>query len=466
LGECHDKDRVVVADRRSPSGWRFRSSYQQAVTAYVAAFGLLPATYRGFQADGFASLKNLLFLDANHVVLGTSNDAHPKDFYAFPIRAGDTIALIPMLAGASMAGRSAVTAGQIGAGVMYLRQLFDTITSNWAVAAPRSAAAKEAKAIALELLGDPAAVDTLAQAQDLATDPIQRLRLAGTRAYVQLKLSVPGDIAGLTRARNLADSLLDTPHGSSVEEASILSAMAALTGRCRSAAMHLGAATRDLQLPVQIPRYVIAASDSMLAYVAMGCTVPASLPSLDWLAAHIQAPGVADSVVARVENALLGQIVRVRFAQDSAWVGKLASTSDYLLAAENEFLHGHAALARDRLSRVARARMGGLAGGLPADAALAEAQLWLAMTDSARALSTLRGSLDDARNYPPMDWSAPSQNVLIVGSLVRAMQLCAVLASGDRAAVRRWSAAVALLWVAADPEVQPMVRQMGAMSVP
>lgn len=466
LGDCHAKDRIVVADRHSPSGWRFRSSYQQALTAYVAAFKLLPATYRGFQADGFAPLKELLFLGANQQMQGESEGVDQKDFYAFPIRAGDTIALIPVPAGASLGGQSAVTVAQIGAAVIRLRELFDTITSSWALSAPSSAGAKEAKAIALELMGDPAAVDSLARTQSLATDPLQRLRLAATRAYVQLKVSAPDDPAGLTRARRLADSLLSAPHGSSVEEADVLGVMAALTGRCRAAAGYLGVATRALQVPVEIPRYVVAAADSILAYVAMGCQVPASLPSLDWLAAHIQTPGVPDSVVAGVENAVMGRIVRARFGQDSAWVGKLASTADFLLTAENDFLHGRRVVARDRLRRIARNRLGALAGALTADAALAEAQLWLALADTAGAVSALRGSLDYLRNYPPMDWDVPSQNILIVGSLVRAMQLRATLAADDRAAARRWSAAVALLWVAADPEVQPMVRQMRALSAP
>ena len=38
LGDCNQNDRTVIPDPRSPSRWRFRSSYQEAVTSYARAF--------------------------------------------------------------------------------------------------------------------------------------------------------------------------------------------------------------------------------------------------------------------------------------------------------------------------------------------------------------------------------------------------------------------------------------------
>ena len=63
LGECNRLDRVVVADARSPSRWSFRASLQQAVTSYVRAFQLIPATYRGFEGNGYKRLRDLLFYE-------------------------------------------------------------------------------------------------------------------------------------------------------------------------------------------------------------------------------------------------------------------------------------------------------------------------------------------------------------------------------------------------------------------
>ena len=460
LGDCHAKDRIVVADSRSPSGWRYRSSYQQAINGYVTAFKMLPTTYRGFQANAFASLKDLLLLGTNQLVRGSTEGPRHRDFFAVVIRSGDTVALIPGLAGGAFVDQPNVTAAQMAAGVMQLRDVFRTVTSNWASAAPESAEAKQAVSISLEFMGDPAAVDSYARTQGMTTDRLQQLRMAATRAYVQVKVGIPGDSIGLVRTRKIADSLLQAPHGSSPDEIEILAVMAALTGRCHDAAGYLGAVTKPWQAAIQIPRYVVAATDSILAFLAMGCAIPTSSPSLDLLASRLQAPATPDSIVRQAESGLFGRIVRTRFLLDSAWVSRLSSTGDFLLDAENDYLHRRGTEARIRLSRVTRARTGSLAGNLTADAALPEANLWLALGDTAGAGDLLHTSLDFARNYPPMDWSEPAQNVLMVGSMLRAMQLRARLAGTDRLTARRWSSAVAVLWAGADPELQPLVREM------
>lgn len=466
LGDCHAKDRIVVADRRSPSGWRYRSSYQQAIDGYVSAFKQLPSTYRGFQANAFASLKDLLLLGTNQLSRGETEGQNPKHFLAVAIRSGDTIALVPSLVGASLAGQPNVSAAQIAAGVMQLRDVFRTVTSNWASAAPESAEAKQAVSIALEFMGDPAAVDSFARTQRMTGERVQQMRLAATRAYVQLKVSIPDDSIGLRHARDLADSLLAAPRGSSAEEVQILAVMAALTGHCHAAASYLGSVTAPLEAPVQIPQYVIAATDSILVFVAMGCAIPPTSPSLDVLASRLQAPGTPDSIIRQTENALFGRIVRAQFRLDSAWVSRLSSTSDFLLDAENDFLSGRPTEARARLSRVTRDRVGTLVGNFTADAALPEAGLWLALGDTASAVAVLHTSLDYARYYPPMDWSEPAQNVLMVGSLLRAMRLRADLAGTDRSITRRWSSALAVLWAGADPELQPVVRRTRELRLP
>src|SRR5439155_983960 len=43
LGNCLSRDDAVQRDPTTASGWRFRSSYQQAIRAYVHAFQLLPS---------------------------------------------------------------------------------------------------------------------------------------------------------------------------------------------------------------------------------------------------------------------------------------------------------------------------------------------------------------------------------------------------------------------------------------
>src|SRR6185503_3010972 len=48
LGECQARDRLVVRDAKSPSGWAFRSSQHAAIAAYRRALELVPAVHRAF----------------------------------------------------------------------------------------------------------------------------------------------------------------------------------------------------------------------------------------------------------------------------------------------------------------------------------------------------------------------------------------------------------------------------------
>jgi tRNA A-37 threonylcarbamoyl transferase component Bud32 len=466
IGECHEKDHAVVRDSRSPSGWRFRSSYRAAVDAYVTAFRLQPESYRGFEANGYSRLRDLLFVSTRSLRHGIADGIASTDFYGSPILVADTIVFVPVPARASMAGAPVVSATQIGAAVARLRTVFQTVTSNWARAAPASGGAKQAVAIALEFMGDPAAIDSFARAQLLEPNPLRQLRLAGTRAYVELKLGAPGDSSWLSKARDLADSLLRAPHGSSPDEAQVLAPMAALAGRCREAAAYLRTAAEVIPgPPIEIPQYIVADANAMLAYVTLGCGVPASIPRLEVLASRLRIPGIADSAMRMAEYNLAAGIIRSHFPLDSAWVDRFAPTSDYLLVAEHDFLHRRPQAAIHELRQVMQKREGSMPGDVTPDAVLPEAQLWLALSDTLSSLAALASTLDVARNYPPLDWSEPSQNVLTIASLIRAMALRAQLGRSNSAEARRWSSAVALLWTNAGPELQPLVRTMRALAL-
>ena len=410
------------------------------------AFRLKPATYRGFESNGYARLRDLLYVSARNLRRGVSAEAPAQEFYGSPILFSDTLLFVPVPVQASMAGVPNVTAAQIGAAVARLRTVFQAVTANRARAEPASGGAKQAVAIALEFMADPSAIDSFARAQLLEPDPLRQLRLAGTRAYVELKLGAPGDSSWLSKARVLADSLLRAPHGSSPEVAQVLAPMAALAGRCREAAAYLRTAAEPIPPPpIEIPQYVVADADARLAYVTLGCEVPASIPTLEVLASRLRTPGIPDSVMRIAEYNVAGEIVRSHFPLDSVWVERFAPTSDYLLVAEYAFLHGHSAAAKSALRQVLQKREGSMPGDVTPDAVFPEAQLWLALTDTIASLSALTSTLDVARNYPPLDWSEPSQNVLTIASLIRAMALRAQLEQRSSVEARRWGTAVALL---------------------
>src|SRR5205085_2255791 len=56
LGDCRSRDRVVVADARSRTGWRFRSSKHAAVEAYVRALDLAPSFLLAFRGSAYGRL--------------------------------------------------------------------------------------------------------------------------------------------------------------------------------------------------------------------------------------------------------------------------------------------------------------------------------------------------------------------------------------------------------------------------
>ncbi|HJU64198.1 MAG TPA: serine/threonine-protein kinase, partial [Gemmatimonadaceae bacterium] len=93
LGQCRTMDKVVVPDRSSPSGWRFRSSYHQAIAAYTKAFEILPSVHRGYERAAFERLRVLLLVSTSLVTGYGSVDS--ARFHARPALLGDTLALVP-----------------------------------------------------------------------------------------------------------------------------------------------------------------------------------------------------------------------------------------------------------------------------------------------------------------------------------------------------------------------------------
>jgi len=61
--ECRARDHLVVQDAKSPSGWRFRSSYQGAISDYRKALTLVPSSHRAFKGAAFG-LEPLLLQSA------------------------------------------------------------------------------------------------------------------------------------------------------------------------------------------------------------------------------------------------------------------------------------------------------------------------------------------------------------------------------------------------------------------
>ena len=55
--DCLARDKIVLRDPNSPSGWKFRSGYHSSLSRYRRAFALRPAVLNALRADAFADVR-------------------------------------------------------------------------------------------------------------------------------------------------------------------------------------------------------------------------------------------------------------------------------------------------------------------------------------------------------------------------------------------------------------------------
>lgn len=283
LGQCRTLDRVVVRDAASPSGWRFRASRHAAIAAYERAFSLLPTVYRGYEGSAFEGLRELLFL-SNRAATGFSLPDSAR-FLARPAWRGDSLAFIPVAFATFVAGQD-VPDGFHEA-IARQRQRFRAIAAGWSVALPRSSEAKEALAIALELLSNPAAIDTLRAARALTDDPTRQLALAASEVRLLLRFALPDDGVALRRASTLADSLLRHATANAPADNDRLATMAAVVGDCPAAARYAAASVPSAGY-IGIPPHILQRTQSTLMRIVLACEPAVPRQELEDLAARIQ----------------------------------------------------------------------------------------------------------------------------------------------------------------------------------
>jgi hypothetical protein len=312
--------------------------------------------------------------------------------------------------------------------------------------------------VSLEMLGDPAALDTLARARRLATGGIFPLRMAASQVWQRVKFGAPEQLDELRDARELADSLLDSGQPASADEAAILSELAALLGRpTRSAELARQTAERWAVM-VTAPPTIDRAAASLWAFAAVGYP----RDSIDkW----------EQETEALIRNGVRPEErddVRVRFIEMAAilsfpeLVFRLVSDPNVPrapIARAQAFLQGgDAATARRTLDDSRAMRRDLQPGEVSIDIVFAEARLRAAMGDSTEALSSLQATLSALRWIQPGMLDAPGR----AGPLVRSMILLAELAAsaGHVELARSWANAVHVLWGDAEASAAPLVARM------
>jgi hypothetical protein len=451
LASSLNYDDAVVSDPGSPSGWRFRSSYYRATRAYQRAFQLMPSIHYALSGSSYTAVRRLL-VTSGALRVGRAVPPSVREFAAYPDWQGDTLALVPY----PFAELKHVPAG-IGVAVHRQRELFHEIALGWATSFPRSADALHALAIALQLLGNPAALDTLRRARGFASTPEQQVRIGGEEVWMRVKFSIPSDMPSLRAARALADSLLQATLSSSpVSEPGLLSSLAALTGRATLAAA--------------LNRHSIVTAE----WEVPGPLVRTALP----LAVFAGLGGPVDSIrdlELEVDSAIAKSLVKP--SQQGAralWVGRpagvaypsyrftslpsLAGTGNSLLDAEYAFSRGDEVAVHRILAGVRNARRFAAPQDLTFDVLFPEAWLLAQMGDPRAAIEWLDPTLGSLPAAAPQAFVDPVH----AGALVQAICLRAELASrtGDTRGATRWSTVVTILWSDADAFLQPRVHQM------
>jgi serine/threonine protein kinase len=451
---CEFSDEAVVRNARSPSGWAFRSSHHHATQAFRVAFKILPAVHREFRAGWYSSVKRLLRTQPSQLRLGVALPPDTGHFGAFPSwsKTGDTLEFIPYRLSDFEAGRVDIVPATVSEAVWHQRRALLEMAITWRAAFDPNADALLAVAIALDDLGDAAAVDSVHAARKLAeeaADPAARLRTGAAEVWMRVKRAVPNDPAGLVAARFLADSLLSVTARDSAA-AVALASLAALTGRVHLAAHYARSDGESVTGPPALRPTVRA----LEAYAALGAPVDSirALASVLWHAA------VANKNAEDPARWMLRAFTVAFPTYHDSGIRILSRDGHYIAVAEQASLDNDTATIRQRLIPLSAARATVPPEDIKLERLYPEAWLLASIGDHALALQWLTPTLDAQARAS----TETLRSVVGAGALIRAMSLRARLAAqvGHDAESRQWARAVVALWDEADDELQPMVREM------
>ena len=463
LGDCHARDTVIVKAAASPSGYRFRSGYESAIRAYTKALTLVPTAHLAFAGVGFERLSGLLFTENRELRRG-AREGDSTIWVAYPSLANDTLAFVPYPY-ARIATGEVLAPPTAAAAVAKNRVLLERLATDWTLQLPRSAAAFETLARALELQGrigsvgasDSSALAALHHARELTTDAADQRRLSVMATRLVL---VSGNFAA---ARTLADSVLAST-ATTPADADALKAMAALTGHIqrtiellRVEAPTVRFISMDNRL-LQPPPAVAQDARAFLGYASFGAPVDSLLATKERVERSIDSY-VPNGSRASVHEAVLNVPLTLAYpVAPAVALQRTGGGGDYLLDIQRAASRHDAATVHRLLSAVAKMRAADRPGDISIYLTYQEAWLRLQVGDTAGAVRQLDATLTALPTLTPylLDY------VQDATFLVRAMALRSDIAaaSGDDRTARQWAAAVAELWGGADAPLAGVVAKM------
>ena len=461
LGQCQALDSLVVRASSSPSGWRFRTRYSDAASAYIRALTVNPTAHSILSFD---QLQELLPIAPTKTRRGISIER--EEFAAYPALIHDTVVFVPypLVEFAKLpATQTAVTRN--AALQTNLDMLLD-FASEWTRRSPESSQAFQALADVLEARGEIArnrsgglsALDAVRRARQVATNPAERQLAATKEAWLRFK---QGDFV---QARSLADSVLASASHPLPADAAAVIGLAALTGKIGRTA-ELARQTGDYAASAaSAPVQVMDAAAPFFAFAALGVcadTTRALERRLDEQLAHSVAEDKLTRLRVAVKARPLSMLAPCTAGKSSVGID---AAGNRLLKMQQAFAVGDTRGLRTLLQSVASDEKSQRPGDVSLDVTYQLAWLRSAMGDTAAAMR----QLDRALGALPSFSASSLREAGSAAAAGRAMALRAELANAQRdiESQRKWARALADLWATADAPLQPVVTRMRALAAP
>jgi tetratricopeptide (TPR) repeat protein len=457
LGQCQALDSLVVRSASSPSGWRFRSRYSDAASAYMRALSVNPSAHSILSFD---QLEQLLPIAPLKTRRGQSLDG--QQFAAFPALVHDTAVFVPYPLIEFDRLPANRTASARDAALEQNRSTLLEFATDWARQSPENAAAFQALAEVLEARaeitrsrsGGMSALDAVRKARQLALNPRDQQLAATEEAWLRFKQG------NFRQARLLADSIL-TGHAVADDAGDVIG-LAALTGKLEKTG-ELARQTNDYAASAaSLPVQVMDAAAAFFAFAALGVcsdTTRALERRLDEQLAHYVAEDRLPGVTVAVKARPLSMLAPCTAGKSSLGIDPAGYR---LLKLQRAFATRDTRTLSVLLQSVASDEKTQRPGDVSLDVTYQYAWLRSAMGDTAGALH----QLDRVLGALPSLSASSLREAGSAAAAGRAMALRAQLASaqGDSVGQKKWGSALAELWATADPPLQPIVTKMRALA--
>ncbi|MFN8645367.1 MAG: serine/threonine-protein kinase [Gemmatimonadales bacterium] len=393
LGDCLSRDELVLPDSSSKSGWRFRTSLDEAALAYQRAFRLVPAAHQAYFEVVSGRLLGVSFTNSSQRRVGRSDGPDPVLFSAVPGLDGDSIVFVPYTASAGARIDDGTPREDPRVFQRSGRFLSDLATV-WISAYPQSPGAWRAAASireALGLAGDSSSTGPLAlvrQGLQISTDAVA---LRDLRLVVLRLLLKQGQYRA---AAAMADTLLFEAPNATGDVALRLAPVAALRGDATLAAALLQSAgpawavASGEGVPVELPAPIRASAAALYAYSSIG-GMGDSVSQIEGRLERQVDAWAAPRDRQRIREAVFLLPAILAFPEQGRRPIHEARVGWYLPSLQSALLEGKKELVLDSL-RALDASRGGRVDDLAPEIALQEAWLLAAAGDRTAALGLLR----------------------------------------------------------------------------